>query len=125
MSYHLNNLILPFSDSVDSFTMPAKLLADKYFNAYMRLIHPAFIVVRENTFTSQYKQFFTKRFVNPPRKWLAVLNMIFALSYQLCKLTGVVNAGEAHADDLVFLNRTRMLCLGGNVLFDHDNLQQI
>jgi hypothetical protein len=125
MSYHLDDLVLPFSDSVDPFAMPPKPLADKYFHAYMRSVHPAFMVVRENTFTSQYEEFFTKKFVNPPRKWLAVLNMIFALGCRFCKLTGEVNAKDAHTDDLVFLNRTRRLCLGENVLFDHDDLQQI
>ncbi|KAJ0420390.1 hypothetical protein BJY00DRAFT_301573 [Aspergillus carlsbadensis] len=125
MSYHLDDLMLPFSDSVDPFAMPPKRLADKYFHAYMRSVHPAFMVVRENTFTSQYEQFFTKKFVNPPRKWLAVLNMIFALGCRFCKLTGEVKAGDAHTDDLAFLNRTRRLCLGENVLFDHDDLQQI
>ncbi|KAL3490930.1 fungal-specific transcription factor [Aspergillus germanicus] len=125
MSYHLDDLVLPFPDLVDPFSMPGKPLADKYFHAYMSSVHPAFMVVREDTFMSQYEQFFTKRFVNPPRKWLAVLNMIFALGCRFCKLTGVVNAGDAQTDDLVFLNRSRRLCLGENVLFDHHDLQQI
>ncbi|KAL2841712.1 fungal-specific transcription factor domain-containing protein [Aspergillus pseudoustus] len=125
MSYHLDDLILPFPDTVDPFAMPPKSIADKYFSAYMRSVHPAFMVVRQNTFTSQYEQFFTKKFVNPPRKWLAVLNMIFALGCRFCKLTGEINAGGPHTDDLEFLNRTRRLCLYGNVLFEHDDLQQI
>ncbi|KAL3465179.1 fungal-specific transcription factor domain-containing protein [Aspergillus heterothallicus] len=125
MSYHLDDLILPFPDTVDPFVIPPKPIADKYFSAYMRSVHPALMVVRQNTFTSQYEQFFTKKFVNPPRKWLAVLNMIFALGCRFCKLTGEINTEGPHTDDLEFLNRTRRLCLSGNVLFDHDDLQQI
>ncbi|KAL2812145.1 fungal-specific transcription factor domain-containing protein [Aspergillus granulosus] len=125
MSYHLDDLVLPFPDTVNPFATPPKAVADRYFNAYMRSVHPAFMVIRQNTFTSQYDQFFTKKFVNPPRKWLAVLNMIFALGCRFCKLTREVNTGGPHSDDLEFLNRTRRLCLSGDVLFDHDDLQQI
>ncbi|KAL2864938.1 transcription factor domain-containing protein [Aspergillus lucknowensis] len=125
MSYHLDDLTIPFSDLVDPFATPPKEVADHYFNAYMQSVHPAFMVIRQSTFTSQYEQFFTKTFVNPPRKWLAVLNMIFALGCRFCKLTGESWMGGPYTDDIEFLNRTRKLCLSGNVLFDHDDLQQI
>ncbi|RDW61180.1 uncharacterized protein DSM5745_10678 [Aspergillus mulundensis] len=124
MSYHLDDLAIPFTDSVDQYAVPEKELADLYFNAYMESVHPSFTVVRKHTFTSQYEQFYKKRQF-PPRKWLAVLNMIFALGCRYCKLTGQVMAGERDTDDMVFLNRARKLCLSGNVLFQHDDLQQI
>ncbi|KAL4783443.1 fungal-specific transcription factor domain-containing protein [Aspergillus varians] len=126
MSYHLDDLAIPFPESVDPFAVPEKELADQYFNAYMESVHPAFTVIRKNTFTTQYEQFSKKRnFSPPPRKWLAVLNMIFALGCRYCKLTGQVAVGEVDTDDTEFLNRARKLCLSGNVLFEHDDLQQI
>ncbi|KAL2824801.1 fungal-specific transcription factor domain-containing protein [Aspergillus cavernicola] len=125
MSYHLDDLAIPFPDSVDPFEVPPKELADQYFNAYMESVHPSFTVIRMDTFTSQYEQFFNKTPSFVPRKWLAVLNMIFALGCRYCKLTGKVGAGQSDTDDLEFLNRTRKLCLSGNVLFEHDDLQQI
>lgn len=125
MSYHLDDLSIPFPDTVNPYAVPEKELADKYFNAYMKSVHPSFTVVRKRTFTTQYEQFYKKKHLRPPRKWLAVLNMILALGCRYCRLTGKVVAGERDTDDTVFLNRARILCLSGNVLFEHDDLQQI
>ncbi|KAI9372126.1 fungal-specific transcription factor domain-containing protein [Aspergillus egyptiacus] len=125
MSYHLDDLAIPFPDSIDPFGVPRRELADQYFNAYMESVHPCFTVVRQNTFTGQYEQFYYKKPPSVPRKWLAVLNMIFAIGCRYCKLTGKVGVGQSDTDDLLFLNRARKLCLSGNVLFEHDDLQQI
>jgi hypothetical protein len=125
MSYHLDDLSIPFPDTVNPYAVPEKELADKYFNAYMESVHPSFTVVRKRTFTTQYEQFYKKKHLRPPRKWLAVLNMIFALGCRYCRLTSKVLAGERDTDDTVFLNRARILCLSGNVLFEYDDLQQI
>ena len=125
MSYHLDDLSIPFSNSTDPFAVPSKELADLYFNAYMDSVHPNFTVVRKNTFTSQYESFYKKKAFGAPRKWLAVLNMIFALGCRSCKLMGKVSPGMRDTDDTEFLNRARKLCLSGNVLFEHDDLQQI
>ncbi|KAL4753451.1 hypothetical protein BDW72DRAFT_191132 [Aspergillus terricola var. indicus] len=125
MSYHLDDLSIPFPETVNPYAVPEKELADKYFNAYMESVHSSFTVVRKRTFMMQYEQFYKKRQFRPPRKWLAVLNMILALGCRYCRLTRKVVAGERDTDDTVFLNRARMLCLSGNVLFEHDDLQQI
>ncbi|KAL5045043.1 hypothetical protein BDW71DRAFT_90199 [Aspergillus fruticulosus] len=125
MSYHLDDLSIPFPDTINPYVVPEKALADKYFNAYMESVHPSFTVVRGRTFTMQYEQFYKKKQFCPPRKWLAVLNMIFALGCRYCRLTGRVATNERDTDDTVFLNRARVLCLSGNVLFEHDDLQQI
>ncbi|KAL4801978.1 fungal-specific transcription factor domain-containing protein [Aspergillus unguis] len=125
MNYHLDDLSIPFPDSVDPFAVPEKELADQYFDAYMESVHPSFTVIRKNTFMAQYEQFFKKTQFSPPRKWLAVLNMIMALGCRYCKLTGRVDERERDTDDTEFLNRARKLCLSGNVLFEHDDLQQI
>ncbi|CBF82446.1 uncharacterized protein ANIA_11185 [Aspergillus nidulans FGSC A4] len=125
MSNHLDDLSIPFPDTVNPYAVPGKELADKYFNAYMESVHPSFTVVRKRTFRAQYEQFYKKKHFRPPRKWLAVLNMILALGCRYCRLTSKVVAGERDTDDTVFLNRARILCLSGNVLFEHDDLQQI
>ncbi|KAL4912702.1 fungal-specific transcription factor domain-containing protein [Aspergillus aurantiobrunneus] len=126
MSYHLDDLAIQFPDSVDMFAVPEKELADQYFNAYMESVQPTFTVIRKNTFTAQYEQFFRrKQFTPPPRKWLAVLNMIFALGCRYCMLTCRIPRGGRDTNDLEFLDRARKLCLTGNVLFEHDDLQQI
>ncbi|KAF7594375.1 hypothetical protein BBP40_009356 [Aspergillus hancockii] len=122
VSYHLDDLHLPFMDSIDAYALPPKELADKFFTAYVESVHPSFMVIRKNIFTSQYRQFFNQP-SNPPRRWLAILNMIFAIGCRYCRLMD--HTKEPDWDDIVYLNRARKLALSGNALFELADLQQI
>ncbi|KAF7125935.1 hypothetical protein CNMCM5793_002294 [Aspergillus hiratsukae] len=125
MSYHLDDLNIPLMDDVDPYDLPPKELADRFFAAYLDSVHPAFEIIRETIFVTQYRQFFKQPF-KPPRRWLAILNMIFALGCRYCLLLndGVV-ANDEDWDHLVYFNRARKLCLGETALFEHTDLQQI
>lgn len=124
MNYHLDDLDIPMvSDYSDPMTVPPREIADKYFDAYMTYVHPTFSILRKSTFTGQYRQFFN-RHTQPPRKWLGILNMIFAIGCRYCKLLDP-GAGSAWEDGLVYLTRARQLSLHENVLFEHTDLQQI
>ncbi|RHZ67268.1 hypothetical protein CDV55_102357 [Aspergillus turcosus] len=126
MSYHLDDLNIPLMDDVDPYDLPPKELADRFFAAYMDSVHPAFEVIRKTIFVTQYRQFF-KQPSKPPRRWLAILNMIFALGCRYCLLLndGAGVASDEDWDDLVYFNRARKLCLGETALFEHTDLQQI
>ncbi|OJJ83968.1 uncharacterized protein ASPGLDRAFT_126979 [Aspergillus glaucus CBS 516.65] len=124
MSYYLDDLDIPMFHEVDPSAVPSKQLADKYFSAYMLVFHPSFNVVRRKTFTSQYARFIREpNNVRPPRKWLAVLNMIFAIGCHYCRLTGDDVGGDR--DSLIFLARARKLSLTEDMLFEHSDLQQV
>lgn len=124
MSYYLDDLDIPMFHEVDPSAVPSKHLADKYFSAYMLVFHPSFNVVRRKAFTSQYARFIRQpSSVRPPRKWLAVLNMIFAIGCHYCRLTGD-DVGDDR-DSLVFLARARKLSLTEDTLFEHSDLQQV
>ncbi|KAJ5272268.1 hypothetical protein N7478_007393, partial [Penicillium angulare] len=130
MSYHLDDLPIPdVNPQTDQFGIPPRERADQYFNAYMTFVNPFFSAVRQSTFTQQYLLFFNRlydpnRKVDPPRKWLAVLNMIFAIGCRHCRLTDHANS-DVYDDHLVFLMRARQLSLQDNILFEHTGLQQI
>ncbi|KAJ5532001.1 hypothetical protein N7494_008553 [Penicillium frequentans] len=130
MNYHLDELDIPDVDpQLDQFGMPPRERADEYFHAYMTFVNPFFCAIRQSTFTQQYLQYYNllsdpTRKVTPPRKWLAVLNMIFAIGCRHCRLMDHTNSGiyDNHA---VFLSRARQLSLQDNILFEHTGLQQI
>ncbi|OJJ48135.1 hypothetical protein ASPZODRAFT_130073 [Penicilliopsis zonata CBS 506.65] len=148
MSYHLDDLNISVVGPVDPYAVPTKEVADRFFNAYMASVHPSFAVIRRTTFTTQYELFWRDR-TRPNRRWLAILNMIFALGCRCCRLAGQEHTdrheGDAEAeaeaqseaggqgegeqlkneDDHIFLTRARMLSLNGSVLFEHPDLQQI
>ncbi|KAF9886445.1 hypothetical protein FE257_011477 [Aspergillus nanangensis] len=123
VSYHLDDLNIPFLESVDPYDLPPKDVADQYFAAYMESVHPSFMVIRHETYAAQYRQFFSQP-SRPPRRWLAILNMIFAIGCRYCQF---MQQGEDPdtTNDLIYLNRARKLSLSGNVLFEHADLQQI
>ncbi|KAJ5180868.1 hypothetical protein N7492_004078 [Penicillium capsulatum] len=123
MNYHLDDLPIPAVENTDSFGLPPRELADKYFNVYMTFVHPTFGVVRKTMFTAQYLKFFTQPESQPHRKWLAILNIIFAIGCRYCRLIEPGNTTQQ--EDLVFLTRARHLGLNEGVLFDHTDLQQV
>ncbi|KAL5358895.1 C6 transcription factor [Aspergillus floccosus] len=122
VNFYLDDLNIPLLETVDPYALPKKEVADQYFNAYMESVHPSFMVLRRETFTAQYRQAWTRR---PPRRWLAILNMVFAIGCRYCLFTSKGAGGDGDADDLIYLNRARKLSLSGNVLFEHADLQQV
>ncbi|OJJ34399.1 hypothetical protein ASPWEDRAFT_42406 [Aspergillus wentii DTO 134E9] len=123
MSYHLDDLNIPLVDQADPYDLPPKELADRFFAAYMHSVHPSFNVIRKATFTSQYQKFFSQP-SQPPRRWLAILNMVFAIGCRYCRLDND-DFGDGDYNDLVYLTRASKLALRGSVLFEHPDLQQV
>lgn len=123
VSYYLDDLEIPQMEDVDQALVPPRELADRFFSAYMETFHPSYNAVRCKTFTMQYRRFIRgPGIVRPPKKWLAILNMVFAVGCHYCRLTGE-DTGEE--DGLVFMTRARKLSLTGDVLFEHSDLQQV
>lgn len=122
MDYHLDSLDIPFIEPCDPLAVPPRELADRYFDAYLTNVHPIFSAIRKMTFISQYQKFFNNA-STPPRKWLAILNMIFAIGCRYCRL--IDHPQSTGEEDLLYLTRARHLGLHSNVLFEHTDLQQI
>ncbi|KAK4866858.1 hypothetical protein LT330_008021 [Penicillium expansum] len=122
MDYHLDSLDIPFIEPCDPLAVPPRELADRYFDAYLTNVHPTFSAIRKMTFISQYQKFFNNA-STPPRKWLAILNMIFAIGCRYCRL--IDHPQSTGEEDLLYLTRARHLGLHSNVLFEHTDLQQI
>ncbi|KAJ5707918.1 hypothetical protein N7488_007719 [Penicillium malachiteum] len=124
MNYHLDDLdISPVDILSDPTVVPVRELADEYFNAYMALVNPFFPAIRKSNFAAQYIEFFDRRAI-PSLKWLAILNMIFAIGCRHCRLMNHEKS-EIYDNQVTFLTRARQLSLNGNTLFEHTTLQQI
>jgi hypothetical protein len=121
MDYHLDGMDIPLIEPCDILAAPPRELADRYLDAYLINVHPTFSAIRKTTFISQYQQYFNNA-STPPRKWLAILNMIFAIGCRYCRL---IDDPQSTEEDLIYLTRARHLGLHSNVLFEHTDLQQI
>lgn len=122
MNYHLDDLDIPPLDGSDPYIVPPRAVADEYLNTYFTFVHPSFPAIRRPTYVSQYRLFYDRP-SHPPRKWLGILNMVFAIGCHYSKLTNPDN--NSSEDDSVYFARARKLIFDENVLFEHADLQQI
>ncbi|KAJ5722541.1 hypothetical protein N7488_000576 [Penicillium malachiteum] len=123
VNYHLDDLDISAPGPVDIYALPSRKQADHYFDDYLRTVHPFFPIINRPLFTAQYKKFFDSD-AQPGEKWLAILNMIFAIGAKHSHLIEAPWRGEER-DHLTYLTRARILSMNGDVLFSHPDLQQV
>lgn len=123
LNYHLDDMDISVSGPVHAYKMPPRHIADQLFDDYLTTIHPFFPIISRTLYRAQYQTFFDSA-VRPGDKWLAILNMIFAIAAKHAHLTQAPWRGEDN-DHLVYLTRARILSMNGDVLFSHPDLQQV
>lgn len=123
VNYHLDDLDISAPGPVEVYAIPSRDLAEKLFDDYLRTVHPLFPIINRPLFTAQFRTFFDSN-VQPGDRWLAILNLIFAISAKHAHLTEAPWRGEER-DHLVYLTRARILSMNGDVLFSHPDLQQV
>ncbi|CAI7622992.1 unnamed protein product [Penicillium pancosmium] len=114
---------ISFTKTVDMYDMPPQEQAKMLFDSYLRTVHPFFPIINRPVFTAQY-QTFSKGTARSGDKWLAILNMIFAIAAKHAHLVDAPWQGDER-DYLLYLTRARLLSMNGDVLFSHPDLQQI
>lgn len=123
-SYHLDDFSISIGETVDRYEVPPRETADLLFNAYLESFHPSFPIIGKMTFTSQYKKFIERSSTNPGDRWLAILNMIFAIGAKYSHLIQAEWRGDER-DHLLYFSRARLLSLNGSTIFNHPDLQQV
>lgn len=122
-SYYIDDLDIPKTDHVDTFGVPSRDTATKLLNAYLTSVHPSFPIIGISTFISQFQVFFSQPSLKPGSKWLAILNLIFAIASKYGQLTDA-DWKEGEDDHQVYFSRARSLSLEGQLLH-HPDLQQL
>lgn len=128
LNYHLDDLDISVPEPVQRYNMPPRQLADRLFEEYLKSVHPFFPIISKPLFCAQYQTFFENSSrstaARPGDKWLAILNMIFAIAAKHSHLVNAPWRGDEN-DHLVYLARARLLSMNGEVLFSHPDLQQV
>ncbi|KAJ5502984.1 Transcription factor [Penicillium fimorum] len=123
VNYHIDDLGIDAPGPVQMYWVPPKSVADHLFETYLHAVHPHFPIINKTLFSSQYKDFFND-ISYAGDKWMAILNMIFAIATEY-----LYNSDEAYRGDikdhLFYLTRSRMLSMGGDTLFQHPDLEQV
>ena len=121
-SYHLDDQALPSLDSADPYEFPTFDTANHLFDTYMARVHPTFPIIGKVTYTAQYR-----RFMNgdvPGDKWLAILNLIFAIGARYSHIIRAEWRGDER-DHGVYFTRARLLSMNAETILQHPELQQI
>jgi len=128
LNYHLDDLSISVPEPIRKYHMPPRHLADRLFDDYLKTVHPFFPIISKPLFCAQYQTFFDSsarpNTVRPGDKWLAILNVIFAIAAKHAHLMNSPWRGNED-DHLIYLARARLLSMNSEVLFAHPDLQQV
>lgn len=123
-SYHLDDFAVSTFEHVEPLEYPPRDVAQQLFTAYMTRVHPTFPIVGKVNLTAQFNKFITGHVNKPPNKWLAIVNMIFAIAAKYAHLIQADWRGDDR-DHLIYFTRARLLSIGNDALFQHPDLQDI
>lgn len=128
VTYHLDDFSISMPGTVDPYELPHSELAENLFNIYMTSVHPSFPILGKTTFSSQFGKVFNApggpRSVNPGPKWLAIVNLIFAIAAKYSHLIQAEWRGDER-DHLLYFTRARIFSMNEETLFNHPDLQQV
>lgn len=121
LNYHLDDLDIGVSEPVQMYWIPPRPLADSLFQTYLEVAHPYLPLINRSLFCEQYGRFFGG-FDAPGDKWMAILNVIFAIASSYAHTAQLDWRGDPR-DHIFYLTRARMLSMSGDDLFRHPDLQ--
>lgn len=122
-AYHENERETPKHNHLDPYGLPPKHVADVYYDVFFKYVDLYFPIIRRSLFSSQYEQYYARPSLNPDKKWLSILNIIFAIASRYCLYVGKKVHGGS--EDILFFSRARMLSANDNILYDNPDLQQV
>ncbi|PWY82177.1 C6 transcription factor [Aspergillus heteromorphus CBS 117.55] len=124
VNFFLDDSDLPVINDVDSTQRPPPSVADLLVDSYFQAVHPSLPIIGKMIFLGQYKSFYSSPLVRPGKKWLAILNLIFAIAAKLARDLHH-NTDPGSDDSLVYFSRAWKLSMNETALLDHPNLQQV
>lgn len=122
-SYHNEDWPMTEPEQLNPYDLPPKHVAEAYCDVYFSSVDTYFPIVRKSLFTAQFERYYAEPFLKPGPKWLAVLNMIFAIASRYCSFVGKeVPDGSEHG---IFFHRAKILSTSDNIVYGHPDLQQV
>ncbi|OQD84748.1 hypothetical protein PENANT_c012G06466 [Penicillium antarcticum] len=123
VNYFQDDSDISVPDPVDLTRWPPQHLADNLVDAYFHAVHPAFPIFGKATFLNHYRSFYSNPNSRPGKRWLALLNLVFAIATRHSHLTDQLRPDQD--DHQTFFARAWNLSIGKVALLDHPDLQQV
>ncbi|KAL4879956.1 fungal-specific transcription factor domain-containing protein [Aspergillus karnatakaensis] len=122
--YFLDDEELVLDPTIDPHGRPPRHIADKLLDCYFFTVHPSFPIIARVPFMQQYDMYYTRPDLQPTKRWIAILNLVFALGSKFAQLVSKPWAVEADSPMTCF-TRARKLSFTESQLLEHPNLQQV
>lgn len=122
--YFLDDEELALDSSIDPYGRPPRHIADKLLDCYFFTVHPSFPIIAKIPFMQQYEMYYTRLDIQPTKRWLTILNLVFALASKFAQLVSKPWVAEADSPMTCF-TRARKLNFTESQLLEHPNLQQV
>ncbi|CAG8230112.1 unnamed protein product [Penicillium olsonii] len=122
--FFLDDSTMSLGNGPDLLAYPSQVVADQLVDRYFKVAHSAFPFIGKEIFLSQCRSFFSQSAtMQPGVKWMALLNIVFAIA---AKHSGVTGDQERldHNNDIVYFSRAWKLSMNDSALLEHPNLQQ-
>jgi hypothetical protein len=124
LNYFQDDMELSGLDTVEIFARPPQNIANKLVDEYFESMHPEFPLLGKGTFLDQCRLFYTNSSVRPGKRWMAVLNLVFAIATRHSMLMDS-HTGGPYSDHYMYFARAWRLGLGNFSLLGHPTLQQV
>jgi hypothetical protein len=122
-SFFLDEISLPSTNDLDFLAYPPQVVADELVDRYFQVAHASFPILGKEIFLNQCRSFYSNSTTHPGNKWMALLNMVFAIAARHFELVGD-HPRLDHNRHTVYFSRAQRLNQSECALLDHPNLQQ-
>lgn len=123
-TYHCDDFNLLALDQIDRFELPRRHIAELLLGDYWETVHPTFPIISKLKFTDQFRQFCDDSAPRLHPKWLAILNVIFAIGAKFSHLVQAEFRGDER-DHSIYFARARLLAFDGDGIFAQPDLQLV
>ena len=123
LNYHLDYQNLSEPAMTNAYDLPPKALANRLFQIYLDKVQISLPLIRQDLFLDQYDRFYSGNARNPGNKWLAIFNLIMAISSVFSRLS--LQDTQQVVNETIFFSRAKMLNISDTIVYEHDDLQQV
>ncbi|KAJ5138757.1 uncharacterized protein N7515_003605 [Penicillium bovifimosum] len=121
--FFVDEIGLPSTNDSDYLAYPSQVVADELVDRYFQVAHASFPILGKEIFLNQCRLFYSNTPTHPGNKWMALLNMVFAIAARHFELDGH-HPRLDHNKHAVYFSRAQRLNQTDCALLDHPNLQQ-
>lgn len=125
VTYFLDDEDIPILEDAEPLARPPQAIANSLVQNFFTTVHPTFPIIVPETFVRQVNTFYTSPYVRPGRRWLAILNLVFATSSRCFHRQVHPDSMMANDDTLLYFSRAWKLGMKANTLLEHPDLQQV